>query len=88
MSIFKKNKELNINDNQEAISNVLEFSPKKYDDIEPIANAIMAKKTVKLYLNETVINDKKRIIDFLCGVGFALEIEIKKIGLDTYQFNI
>lgn len=64
-----------------------EFSPKNYEDVEAIANTLVLQKSVKLSLQDTVISDRRRIIDFLCGVAYVLNFDVKKLEIDLYQFN-
>lgn len=65
-----------------------EFSPKNYEDVEAIANALVLQKPVKLNLQDTVISDRRRIVDFLCGVAYVLNFEVKKIDMNIYQFKL
>lgn len=64
-----------------------EFSPKTYEDVEAIANTLVLQKSVKLNLQDTVISDRRRIIDFLCGIAYVLNFEVKKIEIDIYEFK-
>lgn len=64
-----------------------EFSPKNYEDVEAIANALVLHKSVKLNLQNTVISDRRRIIDFLCGIAYVLNFDVKKNDIDIYEFK-
>ncbi|MBE4703947.1 cell division protein SepF [Spiroplasma platyhelix] len=64
-----------------------EFSPKNYEDVEAIANALVLQKLVKLNLQNTVISDRRRIIDFLCGIAYVLNFDVKKNDIDVYEFK-
>lgn len=64
-----------------------EFSPKNYEDVEAIANALVLQKSVKLNLQNTVISDRRRIIDFLCGIAYVLNFDVKKNDIDVYEFK-
>lgn len=65
-----------------------EFSPKNYEDVEVIANTLVLQKPVKLNLEDTVISDRRRIVDFLCGVAYVLNFDVKKIDINIYQFKL
>lgn len=67
---------------------IKEFSPKTYEEVELIANALVARKSVKLNLQNTIIGDRRRIIDFLCGIAYVLDLDIKKNGIDIYEFKV
>lgn len=64
-----------------------EYSPKNYEDVEAIANTLVLHKSVKLNLQNTVISDRRRIIDFLCGIAYVLNFDVKKIDIDIYEFK-
>lgn len=74
-----------INDN--LTSSFEEFSPRNYEDVEEIANALVLQKSVKLSLKDTVISDRRRILDFLFGIAYVLNFDIKKIDIDVYEFK-
>lgn len=79
--------------NNSFISNKLsnsfeDFSPKNYEDVEAIANALVLQKSVKLNLQNTVISDRRRIVDFLCGIAYVLNFDVKKIDIDFYEFKV
>lgn len=65
-----------------------EFSPKNYEDVEEIANALMLHKSVKLNLKDTVISDRRRIIDFLFGIAYVLNFTVNKTDIDIYEFKV
>lgn len=64
-----------------------EFSPVKYDEVEPIANTLVLGKSIKLNLQNTQPADRKRIIDFLCGIAFVLDLDVKCTANNIYEFN-
>lgn len=74
--------------NEELVSLMEEFSPKNYEDVEEIANALILQKSIKINLQNTVISDRRRIIDFLCGIAYVLNFSIKKNDIDIYEFKI
>lgn len=81
--------ETNLYANKEPVVDLIkEFSPKTYEEVELIANALVARKSVKLNLQNTIIGDRRRIIDFLCGIAYVLDLDIKKHGIDIYEFKL
>jgi len=64
-----------------------EFFPKNYQEIEPIAKAMILQKPIRVILNQTVAPDRRRIIDFLCGIAFVIGFIVDKTNNDTYEFK-
>lgn len=63
------------------------FSPENYEKVEIIANTLMLHKSVRVNLQVAALNDRRRIVDFLCGVAYVLNFAIKKIDVNTYEFK-
>lgn len=63
------------------------LTPKSYSEIEPIANELIENIPVILDLTNTDANDVKRICDFLSGVCYALNGEVKKIATLVFLFS-
>ncbi|MDQ7982799.1 MAG: cell division protein SepF [Spiroplasma sp.] len=80
--------ESNVFQKEEPNNLVKEFSPQTYEEVEIIANALVARKSVKLNLENTIIGDRRRIIDFLCGIAYVLDLDIKKHAVDIYEFKL
>ena len=59
---------------------VVLVKPKRYDNAAEIANHLRDKRTVVLNLEETDENVARRLLDFLSGVAYAQEGEIKKVA--------
>ncbi|WP_308150007.1 MULTISPECIES: cell division protein SepF [unclassified Spiroplasma] len=66
---------------------VQEFAPKSYQEIEPMANAMILQKPIKIDLTNTVVNDRRRIIDFLCGICYVVGFTVDKTGTNIYEFK-
>lgn len=64
-----------------------EFAPKSYQEIELIANAMILQKPVKINLTATVENDRRRIIDFLCGISYVIGFVVDKTDIYIYEFK-
>ena len=56
--------------------------PDKRDDLLAIADNLMRRKTVILNL-EMVTKETRRFVDFLSGVAYALNGQVKKVGDHT-----
>ena len=63
---------------------VVLVKPKRYDNAAEIANHLRDKRTVVLNLEETDENVERRLLDFLSGVAYAQEGEIKKVAKQTF----
>lgn len=58
--------------------------PERFDEVRQIGEHLLARRTVVLNLEETNKETTKRIIDFLCGVVFSIDGQIKKVANATY----
>lgn len=58
--------------------------PERFDEVKAIGEHLLARRTVVLNLEETNKETTKRIIDFLCGVVFAIDGQVKKVANATY----
>ena len=70
---------------------VVLVKPRRYDNAAEIANHLREKRTVVLNLEETDENVGRRLLDFLSGVAYAPEGEIKKVARNTFlvtPFNV
>lgn len=70
----------------------LVFNPTSYEGAREIAVELTKRNTVIVNL-ESILKDElrrkesTRIIDYLCGVAFALQIEVEKINATTFLFK-
>ncbi len=60
------------------------IKPERFDEVRAIGEHLLARRTVVLNLEETNKETTKRIIDFLCGVVFAIDGQVKKVANATY----
>lgn len=60
------------------------FEPRMYSEAQDIAECIRNKKSAVVNLQRIDKENGKRIIDFLSGTVYALNGEIKKIGIDIF----
>ncbi len=57
--------------------------PEKRDELLSIADQLLNRKTVILNL-ELVTQETRRFVDFLSGVAYALNGQVKKVAVHTY----
>ena len=74
------------------VGTTLVFNPTSYEGAREIAVELTKKNTVivnleSLLKDEMRRRDSTRIIDYLCGVAFALQIEVEKINATTFLFK-
>lgn len=60
------------------------IKPERFDEVRMIGEHLLARRTVVLNLEETNKETTRRIIDFLCGVVFAIDGQVKKVANATY----
>ncbi len=63
---------------------VVLVKPERFDDSSSIADHLNAKRTVVLNLESASKEVSRRILDFLSGVAYANEGQIKKVAQCTY----
>jgi cell division inhibitor SepF len=70
---------------------VIVFKPQKYSEAAEIADHFKHKKTIVLNLENTNKDVANRLIDFLGGVAYAGDGDLKRISNTTYMivpFNV
>ena len=78
----KHNKVVNIHATTQLA--VVLVKPERYEDAASIADHLNAKKTVVLNLEQTSKDVSRRLIDFLCGVAYANNGQMKRVADNTY----
>ena len=78
----KHNKVVNIHATTQLA--VVLVKPERYEDAASIADHPNAKKTVVLNLEQTSKDVSRRLIDFLCGVAYANNGQMKRVANNTY----
>ena len=78
----KHNKGVNIHATTQLA--VVLVKPARYEDAASIADHLNAKKTVVLNLEQTSKDVSRRLIDFLCGVAYANNGQMKRVANNTY----
>ncbi len=85
----RKNKVVNINTTTQL--RVVLVKPERFADASTIADHLNAKRTVVLNLESTNKEVSRRLVDFLSGVAYANNGEIKRVAAATYiitPFNV
>ena len=70
---------------------VVLVKPERFEDVRPIADHLNSKNTVVLNLESTNKDVSRRLVDFLSGVAYANQGQIKKVANSTYiitPFNV
>ena len=78
----KRNKVVNIN--ATAQLQVVLVKPERFDDASAVADHLNAKRTVVLNLESANKDVARRILDFLSGVAYANDGQIKKVANCTF----
>lgn len=76
------NKVVNINATTQL--QVVLVKPERFEDASTIADQLNAKRTVVLNLESTGKEVSRRLIDFLSGVAYANNGQIKRVANSTY----
>jgi cell division inhibitor SepF len=63
---------------------VVLVKPERFDDARPVADHLNSKHTVVLNLEATNKEVSRRLIDFLSGVAYANNGQIKRVANSTY----
>ncbi|HPD89126.1 MAG TPA: cell division protein SepF [Oscillospiraceae bacterium] len=79
---IKQNKVVNIHTTTQL--QVVLVKPEHFDDARPIADHLNSKHTVVLNLESTNKDVSRRLIDFLSGVAYANNGQIKRVANSTY----
>ena len=78
----KNGKVVNINATTQL--QVVLVKPERFDDAAAIADQLNAKRTVVLNLESTNKEVSRRLIDFLSGVAYANNGQIKRVATSTF----
>lgn len=78
----KRNKVVNINSTMQL--QVVLVKPERFEDASAIADHLNAKRTVVLNLESTSKDVARRLVDFLSGVAYANNGQIKRVANSTF----
>ena len=56
------------------------YSPREFADVKAIAESLLEKSAVLIYFENVGSDLCRRIIDYMNGVGYALEAKVEKIS--------
>lgn len=85
----RRNKVVNINTTTQL--QVVLVKPERFTDASAVADHLNAKRTVVLNLESTNKEVSRRLVDFLSGVAYANNGEIKRVANSTFiitPFNV
>ena len=80
--VEKRNKVVNINATTQL--QVVLVKPERFDDASAIADHLNARRTVVLNLESTNKEVSRRLVDFLSGVAYANNGQIKRVANNTF----
>ena len=78
----KRNKVVNINATTQL--KVVLVKPERFEDASTVADHLNAKRTVVLNLESTNKEVSRRLVDFLSGVAYANNGQIKRVANSTF----
>ncbi|HIY11947.1 MAG TPA: cell division protein SepF [Candidatus Anaerofilum excrementigallinarum] len=78
----KRNKIVNINATTQL--QVVLVKPERFDDVFPVADHLNQRRTVVLNLESNNKELSRRIVDFLSGVAYANDGQIKRVANSTF----
>ncbi|MBO5217928.1 MAG: cell division protein SepF [Clostridia bacterium] len=58
--------------------------PERFDNVTQIANHLLNRRTVVLNLEETNKETARRLLDFLSGVAYSINGNLKRVANNTY----
>ncbi len=81
-SVKKNNKVVNIHATTQL--QVILVKPERFDDASAVADHLNEKRTVVLNLESTNKDVSRRLVDFLSGVAYANNGQIKRVANSTF----
>lgn len=78
----RRNKVVNINATTQL--QVVLVKPERFDDASAVADHLNARRTVVLNLEQTNKEVSRRLVDFLSGVAYANNGQIKRVANNTF----
>lgn len=78
----KRNKVVNVNTSAQL--QVVLVKPEKFEDASTVADHLNGKRTVVLNLESTNKDISRRLVDFLSGVAYANNGQIKRVANSTF----
>ena len=56
------------------------FTPREFDDLKQMADTLLARSAVLIHFDNVDTNLRRRIIDYMNGLGYALNAGVEKIS--------
>ena len=79
--------ELNYNQSNMSLDGAIELKvvkPERFESVSQIADHLLSRRTVVLNLENTNKETERRLIDFLSGVAYSINGQLKKIASNAY----
>ena len=79
--------EINYNQSNMSIDGAIELKvvkPERFESVSQIADHLLSRRTVVLNLENTNKETARRLIDFLSGVAYSINGQLKKIASNAY----
>ena len=79
--------ELNYNQSNMSLDGAIELKvvkPERFESVSQIADHLLSRRTVVLNLENTNKETARRLIDFLSGVAYSINGQLKKIASNAY----
>ena len=79
--------ELNYNQSNMSVDGAIELKvvkPERFESVSQIADHLLSRRTVVLNLENTNKETARRLIDFLSGVAYSINGQLKKIASNAY----
>ena len=56
------------------------YTPKEFDDVKQLADSLMSRSAVLIHFDKVDSNMRRRIIDYMNGVGYAVNAQVEKVS--------
>ncbi len=83
-SMESKRSDKTVNLNASSKLSVVLFKPERYEDVAEVAAHLRSGHSVVLNLETTDRDIARRVLDFLSGVAYALDGDLKMVSTNTY----
>lgn len=83
----KRDRSKVVNFQDSAKLNVVLVKPERYEEVAEIANHLREKHTIVLNLEKANREVARRILDFLSGVAYTIDGNLKMIASNTYMIT-
>ena len=56
------------------------YTPKEFDDLKQMADSLLARSAVLIHFDKVDTNLRRRIIDYMNGLGYAVNAQVEKVS--------